>query len=461
MCAAADSVNTTSYKLATLRWFEQLISERIADGIRCEMIADDSVLLVLSGSETFVKVAIRPETYTRLGTSDLPCGWWDYDGNGWGREDGLKLPAPGYSELPSPLISKCNSGFEVHVDLIGIVYWMLNRIEEVGRTDLDQHQRFISTSSHAHQHNYLERPIADEWLHVLEQVIRRTWPSIDIKRHHFSMMVSHDVDVPSCYAFQNSAGKIVRHMGGDLYRRHNPVSAMLGPWIHFRSKNSLHPLDSMNTFSWIMDQSEAHGLTSAFNFICGRTNRRYDADYDIDDPAIRQLLRDISTREHEIGLHPSFETYHDPDALASEAAVLRRVCAEEGINQQSWGGRMHVLRWEQPNTLYGWERAGMSYDNTLSYVDRAGFRCGTCHEYQAFDPVAEKTLNLRIRPLIAMEVTVIADRYMGLGTGTSAFQKFNQLKDACRAVNGNFTLLWHNHQLTTRSERRLYLSIFE
>ena len=56
---------------------------------------------------------------------------------------------------------------------------------------------------------------------------------------------------------------------------------------------------------------------------------------------------------------------------------------------------------------------------------------------------------------------MIANRYMALGTGISAYEKLMQLKNACKAVNGTFTLLWHNHQLTTQPERRLYSSILE
>jgi hypothetical protein len=36
-----------------------------------------------------------------------------------------------------------------------------------------------------------------------------------------------------------------------------------------------------------------------------------------------------------------------------------------------------------------------------------------------------------------------------------------QLKNACRAVNGNFTLLWHNSELETPECRALYTSILE
>ena len=120
---------------------------------------------------------------------------------------------------------------------------------------------------------------------------------------------------------------------------------------------------------------------------------------------------------------------------------------------------MHYLRWETPTTLHGWEQAGMTYDSTLSYADHAGFRCGTCHEYPAFDPVARRPLALRTRPLIAMDCTVMASRYMGLGTSEAAYDAFAKLRRACERVNGNFTLLWHHTQVVTSQERELYQAV--
>lgn len=57
----------------------------------------------------------------------------------------------------------------------------------------------------------------------------------------------------------------------------------------------------------------------------------------------------------------------------------------------------------------------MSYDSTLSYADRPGFRYGTCFEYSAFDIATDKSLELRIRPLVATDCTVIADATLGWG----------------------------------------------
>jgi hypothetical protein len=142
--------------------------------------------------------------------------------------------------------------------------------------------------------------------------------------------------------------------------------------------------------------------------------------------------------------------------LGGPAARLQRIAAEEGIQQPEWGGRMHFLRWHWPTTAHGWEQAGFHYDSTLSYADRPGFRCGTCHAYPMFDPVAQRQLQLIQRPLIVMECSVIAERYLGLGYGPDALALIQQLQQRCRAVGGQFTLLWHNSHFTRSEDRELY-----
>jgi hypothetical protein len=272
------------------------------------------------------------------------------------------------------------------------------------------------------------------------------------------MRVSHDVDGPSRYAFRSWLG-VARAMAGDILNRGDLVTALRAPWIKFASDDRLHPSDPANTFDWIMDVSERYGLKSAFYFISGRTAPQFDADYELEHPAIRALMRRIHQRGHEIGLHPSYDTYQTPSAIMAEAQRLRVIAESDGIHQSEWGGRMHFLRWEQPATLRAWDAAGMDYDSTLGYADQIGFRCGTCHEYTAFDPVDQIKLRLRIRPLVIMDRTIIEQKYMGLETGKKALSKLISTKNSCRKVNGCFTLLWHNTQLMTHDEKILYQKI--
>jgi hypothetical protein len=434
---------------SALCWLCTILKERFGNDFLLETISSGLKLSLTNtkqGSIIFPKL----EAAFHQSRSDFPCSQWDADKAGWVSVLGQPLPAPCVSELPEPLIVEKTSHIEIHYDILGLTYWTLNRIEEIDRTDLDIHERFPATNSHAHIHGYLERPIVDEWLHLLGQVILKVWPNLQLRQHQFSMKVSHDVDSPSLYAFKPWKA-ILRMMAGNLLKRGNLKTTLQAPWLKIIGGKKIPKKDPYNTFNFLMNISEANNLTSAFYFICGG-NHLNDADYQLEEPRIRKLMRQLHKRGHEIGLHPSYATYLNPAAIKQEAERLRDICKEEGIEQSVFGGRMHYLRWKQPSTLQAWEDAGMAYDSTLTYADRPGFRCGTCHEYPAFNPVMQQALKIRIRPLIAMECTVIDEVYLGLGATLAAQSKFLELKDKCRKVQGCFTLLWHNSYLSKKRE---------
>jgi hypothetical protein len=68
------------------------------------------------------------------------------------------------------------------------------------------------------------------------------------------------------------------------------------------------------------------------------------------------------------------------------------------------------------------EAAGAAYDSTMTYPDRCGFRCGSCHDFKAFSPVEDRVLDIRIRPVVVMESSIIDS--MGLGLEDEAHAKF-------------------------------------
>lgn len=444
----------TVFSKNATKWLEKILEERFGHHFLVTASYDYLTLRLDNKDGAIYFDSLSPEFHESH--SDHPCGYWPPTEEGFSPVLAKMLPTPAIETPATPLVENDRAGnIVVHYDILGLTYWMLTRLEEIGCSELDEHARFPATSSHAYKNNYLERPIVDEWLHILGQVIQLQWPRIKLKEHQFEMKVSHDVDAPARYAFQSPKG-IVRAIGGDIIRRRDFRSTILGPWIWLNSRSRIHPKDPVNTFDWLMRQSEDNGLTSAFYFICGRTNPKRDAQYEPESPQIRQLMHEIHQRGHEIGLHPSYNTYRAPHLIQQEADRLRQVCKQEGIEQTQWGGRMHFLRWDQATTLKAWDDAGMDYDSTLGYADHPGFRCGTCFEYPAFDATGDRALNLRVRPLIAMDCTVMADRYMGLGSTDDAFHAFNQLKNTCRAVKGTFTLLWHNSYFQASKDFDIY-----
>lgn len=441
-----------------LRWLELILLERYGTPFSLQVHQDKWVMTVPDHVRCIE--VMRTNTSFESASHDIPCTHWNARDSGFEAPIADTLPAPGATRLAEPLVSEVDTGFRVGYDFLALAAWMMTRQEEIGAEERDRHGRFPAVASHAYRHGYLERPVVDEWFLVLQALIHRVWPSLPIKQQMFKQVVSHDVDEPSFAAFA-SRSRLIRRIIGDAVRVGRLSSLVDLLRIRHESRSQISKREPFNTFDWLMDQSERRGLKSSFYFICGRTVPARDALYEIEHPAIRDLLRRTHSRGHEIGLHPSYGTYQSPELIANEAARLRRVCAEEGIEQPIWGGRMHYLRWEHPTTMHGWELAKMTYDSTLGYADNPGFRCGTCFEYPAFDSTRDEALNLRIRPLIAMDQTFIGSHYLNLGLGQAAIERFSTLKDACKRVGGSFTLLWHNSLLPTQAERRLYEAVLD
>lgn len=443
---------------SALRWLEIILSERFGHRWhlqRCNI----GLLLSLEGGEGAIFFDdLNPEF--ACAHSFQSYSEWDPEIEGWRSILGCPIPAPGLRVRHANLVEKRGIHTYIHYDILGLTYWMLARIEEINRADLDCHGRFPALTSHALRHGYLERPVVDEWLDLLGQIIVRQWPSLALRKHIPLVRVSHDVDRPSLSAFKKW-GSVGRLMINQLVRHHSLSASVNALHVKFFTRDKLIAADPFNTFDWLMEMSETVGLKSCFNFICGRTDPEKDADYVIEHDVIRDLLRRIHDRGHQIGLHPSYNTYVNAAMLKREADRLRLVCEQEGVKQQQFGGRMHYLRWKQPDTIRSCAEAGLSYDSTLGYADHAGFRCGTCFEYPAFDAEARAQLNVRIRPLIAMDCSVIDDAYMGLGVNEAAEKVFLTLKDTCQRVNGCFELLWHNSYFQTVGSKDLYQAVLQ
>ena len=133
-------------------------------------------------------------------------------------------------------------------------------------------------------------------------------------------------------------------------RRRPPAAARSAGWRarRARSLRGRPRLDPHNTFDFLMDVSERHGLRSAFYFLAHRDRVPRDDRLPVRASVGALADRAGPRRGHEVGLHPSFSTYRDAGRTREEFERLLRVAEAEGVRQDEWGGRQHFLRWANP-----------------------------------------------------------------------------------------------------------------
>ncbi|MBA3679575.1 MAG: hypothetical protein H0W73_00065 [Bacteroidetes bacterium] len=164
-----------------------------------------------------------------------------------------------------------------------------------------------------------------------------------------------------------------------------------------------------------------------------------EQDYNYDVNEITDQFKMVKDAGSEIGLHGGHQAYIDFDKLSKEKKQLAEISDSEIV-----GYRNHYLRFTTPESWLNLQNCGFKYDTTLGYSDCVGFRNGMCYPFYPYDYNNNVFLNIVELPLVVMDVTILS--YMKL-TSESAFALFKDLVKKVKAVNGVFTLLWHNNYM--------------
>jgi hypothetical protein len=357
------------------------------------------------------------------------------------------------------VVDRIGNKISISTDIFATCFLMISRLEETLQgIALDDHKRFPATESIAYKYGFLERPIADEYVEMLWNMMIDLDSSLTRKKRDFKKFITCDVDWPFD-PIRYSLKQTILSSTADLIKRKS-IPLAVCKW-----KNYLCNLlgidcrdDNRDNISWIMDVNEKAGNKVAFYFITFQTSN-FDSKFNFDSKEMRDLFQEINTRGHELGLHPGYHCFNDSEHFQNSSIKLKSVLKEENINQKILGGRMHILRWDPLITPTLWDENGFDYDSTLIFAEQSGFRCGTCQEYSMFDLLSRKPLKLKQRPLINMECTIIEERYEGLGETQSAELRFMQFMAICEKFNGTYTLLWHNTNFPNDFSKKIYRNL--
>ena len=375
-----------------------------------------------------------------------PLTYWD--GKGFENDGALvDLPLPLLYGANNSGIAQGERGVQLPFDVFGSIFFLLTGYEELASVERDSHGRFPASASLAMRADFIDRPLADEYAEILWLAMHRLWPQLKRRTVEPQILLSCDVDQPFDCSVA-SVPALLRACAGDMVKRRVPTAAMRRMLCFIYNRLGDYRFDPCYTFDTYLELCKEFDLRATFFFIPSSSEVNNGC-YSITDIHIQRLMRKLSDAGHEIGMHGCYEAYLDAVQTENHYDQLSRVMAQVGVPHPLRSNRQHYLRWDSRITPSVLDQAGFKFDSSGGFADHAGFRYGTAREFQMWDWIGCKQLEIRQRPLVVMDCTLTHPDYMALGYGESAQSYIRKLIQKVRRYRGNFSALWHNDELSS------------
>ncbi|WP_430934256.1 polysaccharide deacetylase family protein [Saccharicrinis sp. 156] len=307
------------------------------------------------------------------------------------------------------------------LDIFASCFFMLTRWEEYVNTNRDEHQRFLAKDSIAYKNNFLHRPVVNEYVEFLWNLLVKSGFKGERKKRSYELVLTHDID-------QLDYPGIFKIIAGDIVKRRN-IKLAQKHFNYFKTYNK-NPYD---TFDFMMTVSEKLGVKSRFYFMSSDSKKWPDNHFYVYTKRFEQKIKEIKERGHIIGFHPGYYTCDDMERWAYEKQLLEKTSQGDIIE-----GRQHYLMFKVPDTFRLWDKNDMQIDSTMGYADHEGFRCGTGDVFNVYDFLEQKELRLRERPLIIMDGNLVS---YGI---SEAIRKIKEYIHTAKKYNSVITILFHN-----------------
>jgi hypothetical protein len=177
-----------------------------------------------------------------------------------------------------------------------------------------------------------------------------------------------------------------------------------------------------------------------------------NADYNLSDPAIENVLQLLREKGYEVGVHGSFGTHLSAELLKED---IRRFPAPVT------GGRFHYLCFDITRTPDILESQGLKYDSSMGFAEEVGFRNGIAFPFPPFNIRENRPAGFLEIPLIIMDTTF---RSYKKTPQNDIMPLIHQLMAEAERFSGCLTVLWHNSYFSPykfAGWRELYRAILQ
>lgn len=333
--------------------------------------------------------------------------------------------------------------YSLPFDMLSATFFLLSRYEEYEAFAPDKHGRYPATNSLLYKHDILQRPVMDEWVFALRQLMSTVW-NLDLPELHFAFRPTYDIDM----AFSHLHKGVKRIAGAYLKALLRIDIRQITLRTQVLKKKQKDPYDS---FRWLRQLHKEYGFSPLYFVLSAMRTTRFDKNIRPDHPAMVRVIKNLA-RDGSIGIHPSYYSQQG-DTFRREKATLEQVAG-----RTTTISRQHYIRAVLPHTYRMLLHNNITEDHTMGYGSHLGFRAGTGSSFLWYDIEHEAVTALRIHPFCFMDSTAHYEARLSVA---EAFEALDSMGRILKRTGSTLITVFHNFSLGTDDEWRGWRSAYE
>lgn len=326
-------------------------------------------------------------------------------------------------------------------DIFASSFYLLSRYEEYLPHVRDTYGRFMATESLAYNNKFLNQPVIDIWAYKLRDVLQERFPDFEFNEREYK--IQPVIDVPTAFYFKQKG--FLRTVGGTL----NDISRFQLRQLYQRYLVLMgFKRDPYDTFKWIITKQKQCRFKFMVLFLIGDYST-YDKNINTNKKQFVSLIKSVADYCN-VGIKASYFSLEDMSILKKEKSKMESI-----INSDLKAVRHSFSKLNLPVSYRNLVELEINQDFTMGYIDRLGFRAGTCTPFQFYDLDYEVQTPLQINPYHCLDFALL--KYKSKLDKTEHLQK---LIEEVKAVNGTFTPVFHNYTFSDLERWKGFKSLF-
>lgn len=321
---------------------------------------------------------------------------------------------------------------DIPFDIFSAAFYLLSRYEEYLPHKKDSYGRYAHEESLAFKEGFLQLPLVNLWKQKFFEILRHKFPQLQLNESTFSFHPTYDIDIAFAYKGKSWYRKLVSKLKGE--------SAII------------NGKDVFDVYDWLDELHQQHHLSPTYFFLVADRRSKYDKNLSPKSKELQHLIR-RTAQQYKVGIHPSWQSFHDENLLKKEITRLTST-SQKKISDS----RQHYIQFVLPHTYRKLIESGITDDYSMGYGSINGFRASYCSSFYWYDLMKEQETSLQLHPFCYMEANSFFEQKYSAEEAANELQQYH---DSVKQVGGALITIFHNHFLTEQEQWKPWREMYE